>query len=598
MARTGRMLSSPLFRRTLLCYGTVLLAATSVLTFLLSVRTRELALQQVRGELRQASLLLRDDAARALSGEESERVRAVFTAVQNETGLRSTIIHPDGAIVVDSQPRESLPTLLHRPELVAAQKHGDGEFQRRSRIRRTSVLSRAERIDVDGKLVGYLLVERDLADVDAQVTAVRRLIWAIAALFAAVLFAATWWSVGRIKGPLESLRNSAASMGDGVFDQRIVLQRRDELGTLALALDEMRDRIRSRLSVLEQETQQVEENSQRLSTVLAGMIEGVIAVDNAERVLFLNRAARSFLDVANSDVLGRPIWEVLRNPTLQEVVRAALQGEALRTAEFELPRSQAIVALIVSRLPGDPCPGVVLVLHNVTELRRLENLRREFVSNVSHELKTPLAAIQAYAETLLEGAIDDPDHNRQFLQRIEEQAERLHSLVLDLLRLARIESGEDVFELTAVDVQDAVRHCLDEHAAVAEAKGLTLQIDAAGQAGCVRADQEGLRTILDNLVDNAINYTPTGGQITISAAEEGPMVRITVEDTGAGIPESQQSRIFERFYRVDKARSRELGGTGLGLSIVKHLTQVFGGSVGVDSQVGEGSTFTVRLPKG
>jgi two-component system phosphate regulon sensor histidine kinase PhoR len=513
-------------------------------------------------------------------------------------GLRSAIIGPDGTLVVDSQPGESRPILLHRPEVVAAQNNGHGEFQRRSGYRRTSVLSRAERIDIDGELLGFLLVERELSDVDAQVSAVRRSIWSIAALFAVALFAATWWNVGRIKRPVESLRNSATSMGAGVFDQRVVLEQRDEFGTLALVLDEMRDRIRSKLSTMEQENQQLEENSQSLSTVLAGMIEGVIAVDNSECILFLNRAARSFLDVTSSDVVGRPIWEVLRNPTLQEVVRAALQGEALRTAEFELPRSQAIVALIASLLPGDPCPGVVLVLHDVTELRRLENLRREFVSNVSHELKTPLTAIQAYSETLLGGAIDDPEHNREFLHRIEEQAERLHALVLDLLRLARIESGEDVFELTAIDVQDAIGQCLDEHAAVAEAGGLSLQLDAPEQRSCVRADREGLRTILDNLVDNAINHTPSGGRITIAWAEESAMVRIFVQDTGAGIPVSQQARVFERFYRVDKARSRELGGTGLGLAIVKHLTQVFGGSVQLESRVGEGSTFTVRLPKG
>jgi signal transduction histidine kinase len=232
----------------------------------------------------------------------------------------------------------------------------------------------------------------------------------------------------------------------------------------------------------------------------------------------------------------------------------------------------------------------------LAELGRLENLRREFVSNVSHELKTPLTSIQAYTETLLDGAIDDAEHNRQFLMRIAEQADRLHALILDLLRLARIESGGTAFELTTVRLDDVLPACRDSHAAVASSRGVTLTIRRPGSPVRVCADADGLRTIFDNLIDNAIKYTPAGGSVTVAWRIEGEYAAIEIADTGIGIPEEHVSRIFERFYRVDKARSRELGGTGLGLSIVKHLVQVFAGTVHVESHPGRGSTFTVQLP--
>jgi two-component system phosphate regulon sensor histidine kinase PhoR len=267
------------------------------------------------------------------------------------------------------------------------------------------------------------------------------------------------------------------------------------------------------------------------------------------------------------------------------------------TTEFDSPgRVRRRLALRATRLPGTPCPGVVLVLHDMTELRRLESLRREFVANVSHELKTPLAAIKGYAETLRLGAVHDPEHNLHFVRRIEEQADRLHQLILDILQVARIESGQEAFELRPVLVGAVVADAAAQFAEAATAKQIALATEVACPEAAVWADEEGLRTILNNLVDNALKYTPAQGQVVIRAAANGTRVRLEVHDTGIGIDEKDQARIFERFYRVDKARSRE-GGTGLGLSIVKHLALAFGGTVSVASQPDRGSTFCVELPR-
>jgi two-component system phosphate regulon sensor histidine kinase PhoR len=353
--------------------------------------------------------------------------------------------------------------------------------------------------------------------------------------------------------------------------------------------------LRADVASLQARQSELEQNTALLETVLGTMIEGVIVVSTDERMLYANRAARSLLDIQERDIAGRPVLEVARSPNIEQTVQAALRSVATQRAEFDLPRKQKFVALTVSVLPGDPCPGAVLVIHDVTELRRLERLRRDFVSNVSHELKTPLTSIQAYADTLMEGALDDAENNRVFLRRIVEQAERLQALIHDLLRLAKIESQTEAFRIEPVPVAPLVVACIDEHRQVATMKGLALETGEVADV-VVRADVDGLRQILDNLVNNALNYTPTGGRVTVSVRHREGWGEVEVEDTGIGIAKDDQARIFERFFRVDRARSRAVGGTGLGLSIVKHLAQAFGGRVELTSELGRGSRFGVWLP--
>jgi two-component system phosphate regulon sensor histidine kinase PhoR len=238
----------------------------------------------------------------------------------------------------------------------------------------------------------------------------------------------------------------------------------------------------------------------------------------------------------------------------------------------------------------------MLVIHDLSDVRRLENLRRELVANVSHELKTPLTVIKGYAETLRLGAVNDPEHNVQFIRRIEEQADRLHELIQDLLQIARLEAGSETFDLGPVPLDELISECAGQFADVAAGKGIKLTTESLLADARAWADEEGVRTILNNLVDNALKFTPAGGSVTIRTRADAATVTLEVRDTGIGIALEDRARIFERFYRVDKARSRELGGTGLGLSIVKHLAQAFGGNVRVESRPGDGSAFFVELP--
>jgi two-component system phosphate regulon sensor histidine kinase PhoR len=339
------------------------------------------------------------------------------------------------------------------------------------------------------------------------------------------------------------------------------------------------------------------QSHERHATVLGGMIEGVIAVDSRQRIVLANRAAGRLFDFRPAAAEGRPLLEIVRNHALDQAVSAALANGQPQRLETRREGSEKLTTDIhVTPLPGNPCPGVVLVMHDTTELRRLESLRRDFIANVSHELKTPLSSIKACAETLRNGALADPDAAQRFLARIEEQSDRLHVLILDMLSLARIESGQQTFDIGPIHIANAVGAGVETHRQAAEAKKIQLLVEPGLPNCSVQAEREGFEQILDNLLDNAIKYTPEGGTITLRWRVEEGSASIEVQDTGIGIDEENRKRVFERFYRVDKARSRELGGTGLGLAIVKHLVQSFGGVIRVESEPGRGSTFIVQLP--
>jgi two-component system phosphate regulon sensor histidine kinase PhoR len=428
-----------------------------------------------------------------------------------------------------------------------------------------------------------------------DVTSPRQFVWVATGLAALAAILLTIGFVFVISRPLRKLQDAARDIAAGKLQPNVEAAERSELGGLADAFNAMCAELTARVDELQSKRTELEKNSDLLETVLETMIEGVVAVDEKQIVLFANRASRRLLDAETPNVVGRPIWEVARLAKIQEVVRNVFATQKCEQAQFDIPRTSCWVNLMASHLDAERSRQVVLVLHDITELRRLEMIRRDFVTNVSHELKTPLTAIKAAAETLLDGAAEDPAHSHKFLRQIEEQSERLHTLILDLLSLARIESGRETIEVRPVSAAVAIANCLEEHATVADSKQIVLCGNAIDESLDVLADREEIQTLLGNLIENAINYTPSGGRVTVACRRDEQWARIDVSDSGIGIPKEHQARIFERFYRVDKARSRRVGGTGLGLAIVKHLVQAFGGRIEVASELGKGSTFSVYL---
>jgi two-component system phosphate regulon sensor histidine kinase PhoR len=354
----------------------------------------------------------------------------------------------------------------------------------------------------------------------------------------------------------------------------------------------MAGRLRDKIRDLEQE-------QAKATAILDGMVEGVIAVDGHNAILLMNERARAMFALGQGAVPRKPFLEVIRNADLHEVLRQSRAGEGVIRRELAVatPVERRVEVSGVRLALGGQEVGVVMVLHDVTELRRLEQVRTEFVANVSHELRTPLTAIQGYLETLLGGALEEPQNARRFLEVVFRHTQRLGRLLNDLTDLSNIELGKVTLQLDAVRLGDVVESVLAIVRPRAERGRVVLLTDVAPDLPPVHADHDRLVQILLNLVDNAVKYTLADGRVTVGVRRAGAgMVAVSVADTGIGIPRADLPRITERFYRVDKARSRELGGTGLGLAIVKHLVLAHGGELTIDSEHGRGTIVSFTVP--
>jgi two-component system phosphate regulon sensor histidine kinase PhoR len=575
-------------------YGVLILFSVGLLGFVVGSQLERGELAEIEDNLRTKAALLRE-VIRDRNVEDDDRLTARLADISRDFSMRVTFISKEGKALAESWRPDSTELENHadRPEVVQAVREGFGKAIRRSPTLGQDLLYVAQRVDLPGSRVAFIRVALPLAGIQNKVASLQHLVWTAAALTALLVLAPAAWLAHRIAKPIRELTRGAEEIAGGAFGHRVYLEGGDELGQLSRTFNYMSERLAAQFA-------QLDEDRQQLRTVLSSMVEGVVAVDVEQRVLFANERAGQLLEFSTRNAVGRFLWELVRHRSVHEVIRGAMADGERQAQELTWngPGIRAL-AVHVARLPGLPARGAVLVIHDNTELRRLERLRQEFVANVSHELKTPLAIIQACVETLIDGAVDDKTHRGQFLERIADQATRLHNLIIDLLRLARIESETEAFTREELELATIIHECLDKHRTLAEGKKQRLETvpPPFDQAPAVAwGDEEAVRQMLDNLVDNAIKYTPEGGLVRVRWGREGDQAFFEIQDSGIGIADVDLPRVFERFYRVDKARSRELGGTGLGLSIVKHLAQAMQGSVRAASEMGKGSTFTVYLP--
>ena len=415
-------------------------------------------------------------------------------------------------------------------------------------------------------------------------------IWLVLAIFLVAAGVAFFLSFRSMTSRIRRLKAFSERAAAGDFTPPDRDYDHDELADLAGALGRT-------VTGLGQTIHTLTDERNRSSAILGSMVEGVAVVTGEERILYCNRAFEQILELPEGSSQGRTLVEALRQADLVALVRQALSGVEEFTGEVEVGtvrrRNFSVTAAPVRAAGAN---GAVLVLHDITELRRLERVRRDFVANVSHEFKTPLTAIQGFAETLLNGALDDKANRKHFVEIIREHARRLARLTDDLLKLSRIEAGRLELEIRPIRIDALVNGCVETTRLNAEARGLEIQVDLPENAPAVRGDGAQLGEVLQNLLDNAVQYTPAGGKIEVKARSNGHDVTFTVTDTGIGIPESDLERIFERFYRVDAARSREAGGTGLGLAIARHIVEAHGGRIWVESAIGQGSRFHFSIP--
>ncbi|MBI3028148.1 MAG: HAMP domain-containing protein [Candidatus Rokubacteria bacterium] len=557
----------------------------------------ERAVQVLEGRLVALARLLQDDARPLFAPGASPRARREFALkTARATDARVTLILPDGRVVAESdRPLEDLAKIeshRDRPEVRDALATGVGRAVRRSEIVGQDLLYAALPVRDGARTVGIIRLALSLEVVTGAYASIRQVLVAGGLLALGVALGIGLFVARRVTRPVIDMQSVARQMAGGDFSVRAPVRSPDEIGGLGRALNVMASRFREKIQDLGRE-------QATITAILDSMVEGVLAVDAHDHLLLLNQSVRAMFRLGLRPGEGKPFLEVIRNADLLDLLRACREARGEMVSR-ELSLTTPVERILdVHALPlrvGGEGTGVLMVLHDVTQLRRLERVRTEFVANVSHELRTPLTAIRGYLETLLEGGLDERDNARRFLEIVSRHTERLGRLLDDLTDLSNIELGKVALELQPTELGEALEAVVAIIEPRAAGKDVSLAADLPPDLPRVLADADRLAQILINLLDNAVKFTPAGGRVTVTAAARDQMVEIAVADTGIGIPSTDLPRITERFYRVDKARSRELGGTGLGLAIVKHLVQAHGGALGIESEAGKGTTVRFTLP--
>ncbi len=573
--------------------------STLVAGLYLSRGLEHVAVESVEARLGTAALVLHDEARAALgAGAQAGAAQAFAERVARPAAARVTLITPDGRVVADSDRNPegvaSMENHAGRPEVRAALAGDLGRDVRRSATLGVPLIYVAAPVTNAGRIVAVLRLAAPVEAATPAYESLRAAMLTGGAIALVVALAIGLFVAGRVTRPVVEMQDVARQMSEGDFEVRASVRSPDEIGTLGRSLNAMAGRLREKIGDLERE-------QAKATAVLDAMVEGVIATDGHDHIILINERARVLFGLGRARADRLPLLEVIRNVDLHAVLgesRSAADSTVVsREIKLSEPPERVLqVHAVPLRFTGE-ARGVVMVLHDITELRRLEQVRTEFIANVSHEIRTPLTAIHGYLETLLDGALEEPENARKFLEIVFRHTERLGRLTDDLTDLSNIELGRISLRLepTALaDVADSVLAIIAPRAAAGQVK-----VEAKLPAGlpAVVADRDRLAQILINLVDNAVKYTPKGGRVWLEGRVREPgVVEVAVCDTGTGIPKADLPRLTERFYRVDKARSRELGGTGLGLAIVKHLVLAHGGELTIDSELWKGTTVRFTLP--
>ncbi|HUI08330.1 MAG TPA: ATP-binding protein [Verrucomicrobiae bacterium] len=553
--------------------------------------------QQIRGDLKRDAIVVRDVFAARLAASQPNLadINHLCHDLSKESGLRITVIASDGTVIGESDKPESelknIENHLARPEVQQAIHEGVGSTTRHSHTIGVDLLYVAVPVRND-KLDGIVRVALPLVEIRHTTAHVLRTVAVSGIVVGLAAIPLLFWMSRRVTRPILQMREVAARVARGDFSQKAPTRVTGELSELAAALNNMSTQLETRLRELGEEKAE-------LSGILAGMTEGVLVVGTDGKVRLTNRALQRQFGIS-LEASGKTVLEAFRNVSLQELVTEVVQKGDVSDREltFLTPNERAY-ELSATRLQGHDgaFTGAVIVFHDITRMRQFENTRREFVANVSHELRTPLSIIKGYVETLLDSQPPDPATAKQFLQTIQRHSQRLEALIGDLLSISALESQQARLNLEPISLRAAAQSVVNELARQAQKKSTTVSLEIPEQLPAARADAQRLHQVLFNLLDNAVKYTQVGSGVTIAAYEKDGVIEAAVGDNGPGIAPEHLPHIFERFYRVDKARSRELGGTGLGLSIVKHIVQAHGGRVWAESQLEKGSTFYFTLPR-
>ncbi|MCK4790148.1 MAG: HAMP domain-containing protein [Desulfobacteraceae bacterium] len=508
---------------------------------------------------------------------------------------RVTIIGLDGKVLGDSEltgeSLENVENHLYRPEVQEALKTGTGQSRRFSTTVQQYMLYVAVSFGKD-KPQGVVRLSLPLSEVEMISEHLKKVLFSALAIALCAAIVGSFIAAKLISKPIEHISVAAGDIAAGNFTKKISVKTNDEIGSLARAFNNMSSEVCSKI-------EQLEDNKAKLEAVLFSMFDGVMVVDHRGMILLMNKALKDILAVKH-EAEGKKPLEVIRNVEVQEITDKVLDmrsGVESREISILLPEEKRVIVHGTPIFREGKIEGAVLVFHDVTEMRRLEKIRKDFIANVSHELRTPAASIKGFAETLNAGAMDDKESAKEFIKIIEANSDRLVRLIEDLLDLSKIESGKADMNLRPCSLYPIVKKVVSQVEDQSKKRSISIENKINSRIPDALADETFITQVFLNLIDNAVKYTEENGAVSVTAAEEREFIKVNVSDNGIGISEKDLPRVFERFYCVDKARSRQMRGTGLGLSIVKHIVEEHGGQVAVKSVLGQGSTFIFTIPK-
>ncbi|MFA5437188.1 MAG: ATP-binding protein [Candidatus Omnitrophota bacterium] len=582
--------------KLIISYSIIAVLSFGILGLLLYRNTKANSLRELKLSLVNQARLVEFQLKPAIVGQPDTLIlEKLAQDLSSRINLRLTVVEASGKVLFDSEKTtldtEKMDNHAGRAEVSLALDGAVGEEIRFSDTLKIDMLYVAVPVKVKDNIAAVVRLAMPLTSIETMLYTIRRDIVLTVIMVLVLTFVLGIVFTSSIVKPLNKIINVSKKFSAGDFSHRVYYEANDEIGELARTLNKMAKDIEDKIA-------SVSSQSQQLTAIFNSMIEGVIVTDKSGVIVSINQAVEDIFKVSRQEAEGKLFLEAVRNNEIYEVIQNILGKGRFFSKEItlHLPVQRVFEVNATPIFKDASVNGALVVIHDITEIRRLETVRRDFVANVSHELKTPLTSIKGFIETLLEGALEDKENNRNFLKIIQSHADRLDALVNDLLSLSHLESKEIRVDKTDFDLNAQVEEVLRGFKSQLKAKGIEVEYAVLKNLK-VSADKDRIHQVLVNLIDNAIKFNKEKGSIKLYAESVNGNLKVIVEDSGMGIPSKDIPRIFERFYRVDKARSRELGGTGLGLSIVKHIIELHNGAVGVESTEGLGSKFWFTLPK-
>ena len=584
------MRHSPIFLRLYAGFAVVILFSILIVGLMVQRQIEQASLRDISNNLSSQAFILQQSFAN--TGQQTQsQIQQTLKQIGQRIDTRVTLLTKDGVVIADSEFNASeMDNHRYRPEIIAANTSEIGQSRRYSKTLQKPMLYVAVSAMASNGNLGYIRTALPTQRIDEEINYLRRVIIIAASLTALIALFIGYWLAMSFARPLRQMTLIAKNYAHGRYQLRIPSQRRDEIGDLARSLNQMADISAQRFDIIKTERDQ-------LSTILKSMNEGVITVTSEGLITHVNAAACRMLRTSGERCLGQALTDIDGSDNLDHAFRQCQQQQTSveRTIQLDGYTFSRHYRLHVTLLKQSYRADAILVLQDITAVQRIDKMRADFVANASHELKTPITAIRGFAETLIEDDTIDRAIQQRFMRKIHGQSIRLSALVSDLLALSRLESNDEAYN-TQVDLQQVVQRVCANLQAVAQTQQVTLELQTKDGPMMLLGDDNALGQMATNLIDNAIKYTAAKGTVTVALTVTEGVAVLAVKDNGLGIDESDQERIFERFYRVDKARSQSLGGTGLGLAIVKHIVQSHKGLLQLNSKLNQGSTFTIKIP--